>query len=402
MKWKKRLCYLLAAIVIVFLICITVNVYTSFLLNRELTSIRQQSKPLINAKIFRREQNAAPLYLRAAAVMHFKRSYNQHNLSKSDVASILRQNTLAIDLIRKATSKLHCQFTLVRKDVLDISPQPGLTQMRYLTELLGIQAYHEAQLGNKAAALQDVRWQYMMACHMASEPFLTWGDNAWSMQNTAHRTLAKILFTISFSSNQAHEFENSLPEINWTNYLHQILLTERALEISAIESFRKRSGIKHFLLYQASKMDEVYSLRLWKKIIQTPIPVSSDYMEKMNRRVKEVPFYAFSTQILMPLYVRTPWVYAYAETKCREREIVLALAAYHSQYHQYPLTLTPAEKLWQSTFPLDIYSKKSFRYNSDGKKFVLYSVGANRVDDGGFWKDSGNSAMVKDDIVWYR
>lgn len=76
------------------------------------------------------------------------------------------------------------------------------------------------------------------------------------------------------------------------------------------------------------------------------------------------------------------------------------LAAYYSQYHQYPTTLEPAEKLWKSTFPLDIYSKKSFRYKSDGKTFLLYSVGSNGKDDGGVWKHTGKDATSKDDLAW--
>jgi len=239
-----------------------------------------------------------------------------------------------------------------------------------------------------------------MARHVANEPLLLCGLMARSIDNTANRTLAKVLLHVSLTRSEAHAFEASLPQIDWAPYLHRILLAERAMEIENTQLSRNQLESGRFVMNQIYKMSEAYSLRLWKDIIQNeenaPIPVPADYTKQLDQRIDQAPWYAISAMTLS-IYPRVRRNYDYAEIQNREREIALTLTVYHSQYHRYPVTLEPAEKLWKSTFPLDIYSKKPFRYKSDGNTFLLYSVGMNGEDDGGKWKPS---STLKNDIVW--
>jgi len=405
---KKTFYFLLAEIAIIVIVCGAVNLYASFLLHHELAFIRRNGQPLASAEALPppipQSQNAAPLYQRAAAVMQFKSSCDCKNLSAKKMRDILRKNVQAINLIRQATDKSQCRFTLTRDENDILSTSPKGTKLRDLARLLGIQARDEAQAGNQKAALQDVRRQFVMARHVANEPLLSCGFLAREMEVIANNTLAKVLLRSTLTSSEARAFEASLSQIDWIPYLHRILLTERVLDIEEAQSFRDSLGMNGVWANPMFKMDEMYSLRLWKDIIKdeenAPTPLPPDYGREMDERAKKMPVYAVTASTVTTLYSRVRREYDYSETQRREREIALALAVYHSQYHQYPITLEPAEKLWKSTFPLDIYSKKPFRYKSDGKTFLLYSVGSNGKDDDGVWKYTGKDATSRDDLAW--
>lgn len=407
-KLKKTLYhYLLVEIAFVVIAWSAINIYTSILLHRELSFIRQKGQPVTSAEMLPlpipQTQNAAPLYQRAAAVMQFKSSRDCNNLSKKKIVTILRKNAQTINLIRQATDKSQCRFTLVRDENNMLSTSPTYTKLRDLARLLALQALSEAQAGNKKEALQDVRRQFIMASHVASDPLYMSALVARVIQVTANNTLAKVLLHVSLTSTQAHDYEASLPQIDWPVYLHKVLLTERTLGIEEAASFHGQFGFTGYILFPFFRMDDVRSLRLWRGIIHdaenAPIPLPSDYTKRLDRRIEKAPLYALFS-ITLDQYDRVRRNYDYSETLHREREIALALAVYHSQYHQYPVTLEPAEKRWESTFPLDIYSKKPFRYKSDGKTFLLYSVGPNEKDDGGIWKYNFKTGTTKDDLAW--
>ncbi len=403
-RLKETFYYLVEGIVFIVIACGGLNIYTSFLLNREINSIRQNGQPITIAAThppsIPKSQNAAPLYQRAVAVMKFKPSIDCNDLSDKEINAILGDNVQTLNLVRQATDKPQCRFTLIRDENKLLVPSVKLKKLRDLARLLALQSRSETQAGNKTAALQDVRRQFIMARHVANEPLLLCGLMARSIDNTANRTLAKVLLHVSLTRSEAHAFEASLPQIDWAPYLHRILLAERAMEIENTQLSRNQLESGRFVMNQIYKMSEAYSLRLWKDIIQNeenaPIPVPADYTKQLDQRIDQAPWYAISAMTLS-IYPRVRRNYDYAEIQNREREIALTLTVYHSQYHRYPVTLEPAEKLWKSTFPLDIYSKKPFRYKSDGNTFLLYSVGMNGEDDGGKWKPS---STLKNDIVW--
>lgn len=407
-KCRKVLRRIFAGIVIAVVIaCLAAYIYSTILLHRELAFIRQSGQPVTSAEALPppipQSQNAAPLYQRAAAVMQFKSSDDCKNLSVEKMRDILRKNVQAINLIRQAADKPQCRFTLVRDENDLLSTSPKYTKLRDLAWLLAFQSVSEAQAGNKGAALQDVRRQFILAHHVASNPLLISALVARTIQAIANHALAKVLLQISITPAQARAFEASLPQINWLACLHKVLLTERTLGIEDYASFQDQLGFTGYILLPFFRMDEARSLRLWKGIIRdeenAPIPVSPDYQKQLDHRIDNAPWYAFFSRTLIQ-YDRVRISYDISETQRRQREIALALAVYHSQYHQYPATLEPAEKLWKSTFPLDIYSKKPFRYKSDGKTFLLYSVGPNGKDDGGVWKYTGKDATSRDDLAW--
>lgn len=76
-----------------------------------------------------------------------------------------------------------------------------------------------------------------------------------------------------------------------------------------------------------------------------------------------------------------------AEDRCQQSfnnlRVALALAAWHSEHDEYPLTLDELSPEILSEVPTDLFTGRALVYlpNQDG--YLLYSIGPNLVDDGG-------------------
>ncbi len=81
-----------------------------------------------------------------------------------------------------------------------------------------------------------------------------------------------------------------------------------------------------------------------------------------------------------------------AEARARTREVLgqlgFALAAYHADHDGYPDNLNALVPKDISRIPHDLYTDGPLHYRREGAGCLLYSVGANGVDDGGRTFDS--------------
>jgi len=89
-----------------------------------------------------------------------------------------------------------------------------------------------------------------------------------------------------------------------------------------------------------------------------------------------------------------------SENRAHTREALgqlgFALAAYHADHGTYPDGLNALAPKYLSKVPNDLYTEQPLHYRRQGAGFLLYSVGANGVDDGGRTFDSQPQG---DDIV---
>jgi len=431
--WKKSWHYLLGIIVILAIAYTALDVYATAQLNHQLNLIRQKGEPLTMEEAaspkVADDQNAAILYAQAAKALNYKGRFVPAQLASKEAAAFLSQNTTAINLIREATTKSQYSPDRNWKNPLVVI-FPEFAQMRNLARLLAMQAQYEAEMRNTDAALQDVRRLFVMVRHISAEPVLIGTLVARALDALANGTLAKVLLISSINIKQARDFEASLPQVDWNAALSHAYLGERTFTIvsfnipelidanSGQSTFGGFSKFLTWILQRVTtplrKLDETYSLRLWQDLLantkNAPVPVPLNYNQEINEKIQRAPWYARMTKTTFPIYNRQGMLFDRTEVERREREIALALTVYHSKYHQYPATLKEAEALWKSTFPLDPYNNKPFRYKSDGNTFLLYSVNEDGKDNGGRWKQStprsgmgsgfGFDVFLATDIVW--
>jgi hypothetical protein len=89
-----------------------------------------------------------------------------------------------------------------------------------------------------------------------------------------------------------------------------------------------------------------------------------------------------------------------AENRYRAREALeqvgFALAAYRAEHGAYPDSLTTLPPKYTSRLPSDPYLDQPLYYRRRGTGFLVYSVGANGIDEGG---RTFNSQPPGDDLV---
>lgn len=76
-----------------------------------------------------------------------------------------------------------------------------------------------------------------------------------------------------------------------------------------------------------------------------------------------------------------------SEQTRRNCHVAYSLAAFHADYGQFPKRLEDLNPKYLAAFPIDIFSGKSLIYRRSDKGYLLYSVGANGIDEKGHWRD---------------
>ena len=441
------------------------NIYASARLNRALERARAQGEPLTMAELVApapaAEQNAASLYDQADAALFYSPnaasavpSAPSRGVSKEEEQmlklaepntpldapglAVLAHNRRAVELVRWASERPKCVFPIdwSQPALKILFPQYG--KMRRLARLMSVQAIVEAKRGNTQAALRDARCIFAISDHLKDEPMLMGFLVARAINVLGNRTVAHILEVAPISAERGRAFEASLPKTDWSAWFRRAMLGERAAGLSAFESARAQpsmlGGEVLSMLYSEDapnspgtrlllsplgklwapmlKLDEVELLRLCEMRLRSVTPMSVPMppgdVEDFEKALRDTPTYALSATIMFPPVVRSRQYRDLIEVYSRQRQVVLALSAYRQAYARYPAKLSQAEAMW-GPLPRDLYSSQPMRYTSDGRTFVLYSVGPNGADDGGrnfptsdrdgTWP-KGTEAVLPGDIVW--
>ena len=101
-------------------------------------------------------------------------------------------------------------------------------------------------------------------------------------------------------------------------------------------------------------------------------------------------------QLTAPGLLRATEAFDRLEARAQNARQAIVLKRYKQEHGQYPDQL---QQILSETFkelPLDPYNGEPFHYRKEGDGFLLYSVGANRVDDGGQVPQSARDG----DVVW--
>ncbi len=82
--------------------------------------------------------------------------------------------------------------------------------------------------------------------------------------------------------------------------------------------------------------------------------------------------------------------------------IILDLEEYRLRHDGYPAIISQLRQAgFNRELPNDPYSDNNVIYHNDGQRAVLYSVGKNGKDDGGY-KDEGSGKDKRDDVIYWQ
>ena len=404
--------------------------YASRLVKREYTRIREKGAPLYFSEVIRNtvpdQDNAALLYIQASQELKLPAGYAfQITAPQSEKAAIIRDNPKVMQLIERASALSQCRFPVESGADPNTWLNPYLTKSRELARFIRLNAYDNARRKDYDKAFQQIGFIYQLAERVGNGDTLIDFLVARAIYSMGIHTASTILHKERFTKAQAQKYFSLLPALDWHALFLHSLRNERAFTISSYtynlaDIWNRRISedelpdwddtedkeFKHrgFLTRPLLKLDEMYALRLWTKVLlaaQKPGAIDTDYEKQLEENLDQLPLYAKGTRNIHETFVRVFTNRDYPETSQYQQEIAFALNAYKTEQGTYPSTLAQAEQFWGSKFPLDPYTNRPFLYRADKDNFTLYSVGIDRVDNGGIKQPEGKWDFSKiNDLIW--
>lgn len=319
-------------------------------------------------------------------------------------------------LLDTASRKNACNFNYdLSKGIRLETPQ--VQPFRKAVRLVLLRAVLSARYGNQAGALDDICLSLRLCALMRDDPVMIWQMARIGVLNKSVRVAHALLRRYPAASFPSYGLTNvaallsaeggrniraafiralDAERVVFGGPIFQSLLTggewHRLYDAS---TYTAGSKSEHFglMLYAFAgkpliKTDYAYYLRYYDNVRVRFESLYYRAAEKSARLVKvKIPSWCIISNLTIPAFDQ---MYQNLE-KCQARialaQTGIAAAVYFSEHGNYPDSL-PAPAI-------DPFSGSNLKYRSDKTGYVVYSVGANGIDDGGVGEEKG-----KDDLVW--
>ncbi len=399
-----------------------------------LRELKTEGKPVRMAEALARRppcpDNAAPLYVEAARILEAGGPELPGDADFGAPGSVrmwAARVEPALGLLREAASKQSCQFGVVPEDDRYMGPLWVAPRVKPLAVALGASAVAEAARGNDAAAAERLRLGFVLARHFCHDPLPGPPHFAWSMDRAMLVAAAQVLDRCAIPPRAARKLAAELGALDYVKAhaegiyyslrplleLHRWYHQNPSLAATAHAGFcgadcdgaleQAVNDAKGFLaphaltlyfaspLYDAELLGPLSALAKARELSPYPWRNSSAVWQRCCTERGLFPFVrAGDTMGHFANYVQD------RDAAIARRALLLAALAIHeykARNGAFPGTLSDVH-IDGVPIPDDIFSGRPLVYRRKGDGFVLYSIGANLKDDGGFdERDNG-------DIVW--
>lgn len=434
-------------LVVIVAIHLSVNVWSSYRLNNELSELRRKGEPLAISDLssltpIPDSENAALIYnnvskmlsvsdvktLDSAITNDINDDIDLKNMAKYE--SLVKNNPAVINSIRQAANMPKCRFAAYNEPNLLKLSLSYLKDMRRFVRLMRLTALSEARHGDIDNALKDIVVIFRISDQLSGEPFLIPNLVTISSESTGYGTLLTILKDNKVTRKQVEYINTALPHADWLNKSKQVLQYERAFGIWVYQYIQKKgingiaeigstsdgghteyinpivSYIVGIAFSPVYKIDEIHYLEVMNKAVKSSntLPYDSTYLKDYERALQDRSWYMVITNMICPIFSRYMMYRDDIVELHGMAQAALAIHVYKSEHGHYPSDLNEAASKLGMDIPKDIYSDSPLHYKSTDNSYILYSVGENRKDDGGMieyrgMRSDNGDLMWSDEIV---
>ena len=428
---------ILGLVVALILFRVIAGVVMQGRLNAKIEELRTRGEPVTLSELVPPEipadQNAATLYVQAFQQMELLG--DKVKKAVGDLASgpgpltpeqldeargLLEQGKEALRLLREGTERLQCRFAV------DYSVRPYDIQLGHLAKvaagerLLALSVRVNLAEGKPEAAAEDCARMLALARSVHDEPILI--STLVEIASTALslKQLSAMMDTADVPADTLRKASAILGNIEDREQLARALRAERCMGLAMgglatldmgylselppklRPSFRGRvlgflfkPLILHDGLYYLDLMDSQIELAKqgsWEgKARQAGLKAVEETLSKDRWRS---PFFL---ALVIPALSRSQAVFEHGIARKGCAKLAIALRLYRMKNQAYPERLSQLTPEFIDKLPVDPFSGKDFVYRTEGKGFIVYSVGPNGVDDGGVEDPKNHDAG---DIIW--
>jgi hypothetical protein len=339
------------------------------------------------------DQNAAPLYEQAFAAMK-----NEDPQSEKFVFD----NIQALPLLIKAADRHACRYPMVLADGF-ATKLPHLTKIKRAATFLKMVAINQTAQNRTDAATATLQAGFSLARSLDDEPLVISKLVDYASLSLILQGMDQSFSRQAFSDAQLQALESTLKNAEMRFSLHRPLAYERAcgisvFQMSGAELAKAGGNMTNVDLVAYSKtakfqQDFAFLLDYYSELIaltEIPYGQAMKALPKLADRAEKAKTQGFvvSSMLISASGTSSFQKAAKAAAFLRDAQTAVAIERYRLKHaNDLPGTLADLVPTHLSAVPEDPFDGQPLRFKPlPGKGYVVYSVGANLVDDGGVEK----------------
>jgi len=419
-KWKKFFVRVGVALIVLLALGIMVravlNYSTGKKLSRTVRAFKENAIPLTLAEIEPEcaDKNNAAVHWRAAESLTLpgenrkllyqtlKTLFSGEFPGKEDeetLRDMTREFYPFIQFIREASSKPCFKYEHNWSEQGASMPIPNAIKMILAIRLLAVDAVLKAQNGQVEEAVEECLDGFRFILPQLKSPYLISYLISVANMKVIFVSLRWILLRHEIDAEQLENVRKYLDIGTWREGLIWAWETERALifdigvkVINGEEDFfweKKMLNLNGFFswwLKPLFKAELVWLLKFWQEVIPE---LKKSYFEIENperfieKKIESVPWYFRIAGLLLPNLAAVKLKLTTLEAMLITAQVGIACRMYKRESGLYPKMLNELRPAYLTEIPLDPFTGKPLFYSITQNGFLVYSLGANKKDDGG-------------------
>jgi hypothetical protein len=273
---------------------------------------------------------------------------------------------------------------------------PSLSVVRTSCRLKSLQVTHEAMNGNTHTLVKDMDVLFKHGRLLADDPFLISGLVHVATDALALSTLERVLAQTSVDAERLRQIERMVGTVEEEDRLYWGVRGERAMLIGGAEWLfatgardlagafvlpvpASTPGLRGWLMGDLAEGIHLEGMLVRAKTPKERIAAAVE----MERAVQSLPRYRFATRALIPALSRAFELDLRTTATVRAARMALAAERYRLDKGRFPDKLDDLVPGYLEAVPVDPFDDKPMRYRIDRDAVIIYSVGDDKVDDGG-------------------
>ena len=342
------------------------------------------------------DQNAAPLYEQAFA------DIKNHDVKS---ATFVADNIQAVPLLEKAANRTSCRYPIVLTDGY-ATRLPHLSKVKEAATLLELVAVNQTAKKRLDAAVTTLEAGLSLAHSLDNEPTtLSKLVEIASLKLTLDG-LAQSISLQAFSDAQLQSLQTAVKPFETGISFRQAMVCERAFIISAAQmpgaelaqagiELGGTNGAVNWADYRKTEkfqQDYAFALDVMAKLVAMADMPYAELLANLpdagsQRKTAAAQGFIFSP-VVLPDMGGCITNSADAAARVRAAQVALAVERYRLKHAKaLPGALTDLVPEFMAAIPMDPFDEQPLRFKRlPGKGYVIYSIGKNKVDDGGVEK----------------
>lgn len=341
-----------------------------------------------------------------------------------DLLAIIRQEAPELQQLRDAASRRGCRFPTAWENGFD-AKQPHTPLFMKAARLFALNARAHFGAGDPQGAASEVGHLFRMYEALRTEPALISGLASITALSFALDSIRDGLLERAWTEPELTFLQTKLQSLNPLALLQFALESERALANLELE----RMVARNFDPYSQSTLSWKLGIRLyprgWLYFNQVEynimidehigflkpiasrhsdwIPSHSTAKERLRQRIGDSSWSNLKYVLMLeffPAFESFEGKFKLVHTQVQQTQIACALELHRLAHQSFPEKLDALVPRFLPAIPTDICDGQPLRYRREEKGYTVWSVGINRVDDGGKPEKRNTPWGEQKDWVW--